>query len=82
MQITYMVMQCRSFFQQVDSNGQILKTLINKCSSNSSADFALEFDIEYQKELCKLHNDYPLAPDKIEIKKEMLSKYQLMISNF
>ena len=28
-----------------------------------------------------MHNDYPLAPDKIEIKKEM-SKYQLMISDF
>ena len=29
-----------------------------------------------------LNNDYPLAPDKIEIKNEMLSKYQLMISKF
>ena len=29
-----------------------------------------------------MHNDFPLAPDKIEIKKEMLSKYQLMISGF
>ena len=29
-----------------------------------------------------MHNDFPLAPDKIEIKKEMLSKYQLMISDF
>ena len=28
------------------------------------------------------HNDNPLAPDKIEIKKEMLSKNQLMISDF
>ena len=31
MQIIYMVMHCLNFFQQVDSNGQILKslTLIN-----------------------------------------------------
>ena len=29
-----------------------------------------------------MHNAYPLAPDKIEIKKEMLSKHQLMISDF
>ena len=28
------------------------------------------------------HNDNPLAPVKIEIKKEMLSKNQLMISDF
>ena len=25
----------------------------------------LEVDLEYPKELHKLHNDYPLAPDKI-----------------
>ena len=29
-----------------------------------------------------MHNDYLLAPDKIEIKKEMLSNYQLNIANF
>ena len=29
----------------------------------------------------ELHNDYPLAPDKIEIKREMLSKYQLKIAD-
>ena len=29
----------------------------------------------------ELHNDYPLAPDKIEIKKEMLSDYELKIAN-
>ena len=26
-----------------------------------------------------MHNDYPIAPDKIEIKREMLSDYQLKI---
>ena len=29
-----------------------------------------------------LQNDHPLAPDKIEIKKEMLFKYQLMSAGF
>ena len=51
----------------------------NKYSSNSSKGCVLEVDLEYPKELCELHNDYPLAPDKIEIKKEMLSKDQLKI---
>ena len=37
----------------------------------------LEVDLEYPKELHELHNDYPLAPNKIEIKREMLSEYQL-----
>ena len=29
----------------------------------------------------KLHNDYPLAPDKIETKRKMLSEYQLKIAD-
>ena len=51
----------------------------NKYSSNSSKGCVLEVNLEYPKELCELHNDYSLAPDKIEIKKEMLSKDQLKI---
>ena len=50
----------------------------NKYSSNSSKVCVLEVDLEYPKEL---HNDYPLAPDKIEIKREMLSEYQLKIAD-
>ena len=42
----------------------------------------MEVDLEYLKELRESHNDFPLAPDKIEIKKDILSKYQSMISNF
>ena len=30
----------------------------------------------------ELHNDYPLAPGKIEIKKEILSQYQWMTCHF
>ena len=35
--------------------------------------------LEYPKELKELDNDYPLAPDKKEIKREMLFDYQLKI---
>ena len=38
-----------------------------------------QVDLEYQKELREVLNDYPLASDKIEIKREMLSEYQLKI---
>ena len=34
---------------------------------------ALEVDLEHPKELRKLHNDYALAPVKIEIKKMVSS---------
>ena len=52
---------------------------MNKHSSNSSKGYVLEVALEYPKELRELHNDYPIAPDKIEIKREMLSDYQLKI---
>ena len=35
----------------------------------------LEVDLEYPKELHELHNDYPLAAEKIKVTKEMLSPY-------
>ena len=54
---------------------------LNKYTSNSSKGCVLEVDLEYPKELRELHNDYPLAPDKIEIKREMLSEYQLKIAD-
>ena len=54
---------------------------LNKYINNSSKRFVLEVDLEYPKELRQLHNDYPLAPDKIEIKKEILSGYQLKIAD-
>ena len=49
--------------------------------SNSSTGYILEVDLEYQQELHDIHNDYPLAPEKISIPKEWLSKYCLKIAN-
>ena len=54
---------------------------LNKYTSNSSKGCVLEVNLKYPKELRELHSDYPLAPDKIEIEKEMLSKYQLNIAD-
>ena len=38
---------------------------LNKHTSNSSKGCVLEVDLEYPRELRKLHNGYSLAPDKI-----------------
>ena len=54
---------------------------LSKYTSNISKGFGLEVDLEYPKELCELHNDYPLVPDKIEIKETMLSSHQLKIAD-
>ena len=49
---------------------------MNKYNSNSSKGRVLEVDLEYPKELRELRNDYPLATDEIEVKREMLPDYQ------
>ena len=38
--------------------------------------FICEVDLEYPDELHQMHNDYPLAPVKLEVKSEWLSQYQ------
>ena len=54
---------------------------LNKYTSNCSKGCVLEVDIEYPKELRILHNDYPSAPDKTEIKIEILFEYQVKIAD-
>ena len=54
---------------------------LNKYTSNSSKGFVLKVDLEYLEVVRDLHNDYPLPSEKIEIKREMLSEYQLKIAD-
>ena len=54
---------------------------LNKYTSNSSKGCALEANPECPKEFRESHNGYPLASDKIEIKREILSDYQLKIAD-
>ena len=44
-------------------------------SQKSSIGYFLEVDLEYLDELHELHNNYPLAPEKRAVFRDMLSKY-------
>ena len=52
-----------------------------KIKSNSSTEYILEVDLEYARNLHYEHNDYPLAPEKINRQKEWLSDDGLEIAN-
>ena len=48
---------------------------LNLVKENSLPGYILKVDLEYPSELHDLPNDYPLAPEKLKISQNMLSKY-------
>ena len=54
-----------------------IKQKLMRIKKDSSTGYILEVDLEYPEKLHDIHNDYPLAPDKINIPKEWLSDYSL-----
>ena len=54
---------------------QISNINLSKYNANSKKGLILEVDLEYPEKLHDLHNDYPLAPEKIKVHKDMLSDY-------
>ena len=65
-----------SNFKWVKNIHKIEQKLVN-VKNNISTGYVLEVDLEYPQKLHDIHNDYPLAPEKINISKEWLSKYCL-----
>ena len=60
---------------------QIDKIDLAKYKEDSDKGIILEVDLEYPKELHDLHNDYPLAAEKIKVTNDMLSEYCKNISD-
>ena len=52
------------------------ENIIRNIPTDSSTGLILEVDLEYPAELHNMHNDYPLAPEKLEVQDEWLSPYQ------
>ena len=48
---------------------------VNSISEKSPIGYILQVDLEYPDELRVLHNDYPLAQEKLAIPYDMMSDY-------
>ena len=48
---------------------------LKSISEKSPIGHFLKVDFEYPDELHELHNDYPLAPEKLAVSSDMLSNY-------
>ena len=62
------------------SDDEIYGINFNCVSAESDAGYILKVDLKYPKELHDLHNDYPLASEKLKVSKDMLSGYCLSIA--
>ena len=67
-----------SNFKWIKNIGKSEQTLM-RIKKDSSTGYILEVDLEYPEKLHDIHNDYPLAPEKINIRNEWLSDYCLKI---
>ena len=54
---------------------------VNSINEKSKIGYFLEVDLEYPDELHNLHNDYPLAPEKLVVTNDKLSKYSKRIDD-
>ena len=65
-------------FKWLDVNDFIL---LDDYTDTNDKGLILEVDLEYPDELHDLHNDYPLAPEKLNVTGDMLSTYCKEIAN-
>ena len=59
----------------------IYKVGIQNISDDAEIGYALEVDLHYPQQLHDDHNDYPLAPEHLNITPDMLSPYSRYLLN-
>ena len=62
-------------YEQFEWLKNVDKFDVNSINEKSDIGCIPEVDLEYPKELHELHNDYPLAPEKLVVTNDMLSRY-------
>ena len=67
-------------FKWVKINNEVVNRILNK-KDDSLHGYFLEVDLECPEELHNKNNDLPMAPEKINVKEDMLSPIQLKIKN-
>lgn len=69
----------KSGFHFVDVESH--KDEVLNAREDSENGFIVEVDLEYPEELHDLHNDYPLAPERVKVGNDMLSDYAKSLKN-
>ena len=54
---------------------ELSKLDLGKYKADGKKELTVEVDLEYPQELHDIHNDYPVAPEKVKVPKKMLSDY-------
>ena len=65
---------CGEFKWVEVNNNETINNVLNT-SDNSLHGYFVEVDLHYPEELHDSHKDFPMAPEKIKVKEEMLSTY-------
>ena len=67
------------FFEKGTKGGV---SYISNRYTKASNKYLKSYGPQKESKLCELQNDYPLAPDKVEGKREMFSNYQIKFADF
>ena len=62
-------------YKEFEGLKNVDKLDVMSINEKSEIGYFLEVDLEYSDKLRGLHNDYPLAPEKLVVTNDMLSKY-------
>ena len=63
-------------FEWVDNIDHFTEDYIKNLADDGSEGYFIEADLEYPEELHDAHDSYPLGPEKIKVKPNMLSSHQ------